>query len=153
MTNIDVKEYWREIRQLAAKFDPAAFERDLREEDPANREHLKRSEAEVWLTSLDVRKSGSVGGMTLTMRPYRAAEVIFNGLYRLATDVEIDAERERLAIAKREIDAKELARKQTIHTTSEVKIDADSFAAAVAGAMRAERDAAKKRPDKPEGNQ
>ena len=108
---MDVKHYWREIRQIAARFDPEALDKDRNEEDPAERVHLRRSEKPVWLISVENREKGSVAGMVVEMKPYAAAERIFAATHRLANEQEIKTEISRRALAKERIEEEERQRK------------------------------------------
>ncbi len=46
-----IKEYWKNLRRIAAKLDPEAAELDAAEEDKESRVHLEKSGKEIWLIS------------------------------------------------------------------------------------------------------
>lgn len=108
---MDYKQYHREIRKIAAQFDPEAALRDAQEEDPAERIHLRRSKAEVWITSVDNAEKSSVGGQVVTASPFIAAENIYRGTHRKSTDEEIAAEKDRREKESKRIKDEERERK------------------------------------------
>jgi hypothetical protein len=126
---MDVKEYWKAIRKKAAEFDPEAAEQDRREDSPEDRTHLKNSSVAVRLVSVDNLEKGSRGGMVILARPYLAAELLFAGTHRLATDEEWNAY--SVEQDKRRSQIEEEARASATKGTR-VNVPAEALAAAIA---------------------
>ncbi len=146
----DVKAYWRNVREIAAKHDPEAFQRDREEEDPALRVNLRTSIVPVWLVSLDDPQTGSVPGRIFVMRPYAAAERLFSKTHRLATPDEIAAEEARNTIKHDEIVAEAIAAKNTVTTNTNVSVNTDGIVDAVVAAMQVVQDRKQPKPAKAE---
>lgn len=131
---MDLKEYWKRVRKLAAQFDPDSAAADAAELEQIDRVHLKTSMHPVRLISLDNEMKGSRGGQVVEARPYLAAERILDGTHRLATAEEYAAHEVAQGITRENIQREESAR---VTKGTQVTVDPIALAAAIAGIMPA----------------
>lgn len=148
---MDVREYWKKIRAIAAKFDPDALQKDREEDDAVERTHLRRSTKPVWLMSIDNPATSSVAGSVVLMKPYAAAERIFAQTHREATPQEIEAEEARRLTKREEILAEDLAAKSKVTTHTHITVDSGEIAEKVAAAMAITKQARAQRTPEPAG--
>ncbi len=136
---MEVREYWKKIRAIAAKFDPDALQRDREEDEPVERTHLRRSIMPVWLMSIDNHATGSVAGSVVLMKPYSAAERIYAQTHREATPQEIKAYESMHVERREQILAEDLAAKSKVTTHTHVTVDSGEIAEKVAASLSASR--------------
>ena len=88
-----LQAYWMKVALVAAQADPATAAADARMQmvNPKhNSAYLRRSDKQVWITSLKVAgKTGSIGGRVFSVGPWMAGERIASGTHQLSTEEEI----------------------------------------------------------------
>lgn len=106
-----VKQYWRNVRAMAAKLDPEAAELDQNEVERELRVHLERSQKEIWLVSRNDDKTGGVAGKVASAHPWIAARWLKDQSHELATPDQVAAHKLELAQRKEQIEKDEADRK------------------------------------------
>ena len=126
---MNIKEYWRNLRDLASQLDPEAAELDAKEHEPAMRTHLQRSQKEIWLISIVNEEKGSHPGVVVSAHPMVAAQYIKDKTHELATKEQVAAWQATLDARRVEIAAQVQAAKGPV---PQIVISPEIVAAAAA---------------------
>lgn len=113
---LNIKEYWRSVRKIAASLDPEAARLDASEESDDLRVHLDMSAKEIWLVSLEHDKTGGRAGSVVSARPLIAAGWLKEGTHVLASEEQIAAHKAEL-LARKEVIEKEEADRKGVPTS------------------------------------
>jgi hypothetical protein len=129
---MNIKEYWKSVRKVAADLDPEAAQLDATEQDPALRTNLDLSQKEMWLVSIRNEQIGTLAGRVVSAHPMNAARLIKELTHVLASPEQVQKHKAELATRRDQILAEERERKGQ-QAPPQIVISSELVAAAAAG--------------------
>jgi hypothetical protein len=129
---MNIKEYWKSVRKVAATLDPAAAGLDAEEQDPALRTNLDLSQKEIWLVSIRNEQIGTVPGKVISAHPMNAARLLKESSHTLASPEQVQKYKAELDARRDSILAEERERKGQ-QAPPQIVISSELVAAAAAG--------------------
>jgi hypothetical protein len=130
---MNIKEYWKSVRKVAAELDPEAAKLDADEQDSALRTHLDLSQKEVWLVSIRNEQIGTVAGSVVSAHPMNAARLLKEATHVLARPEQVQKHKAELDRRREAILAEERERKgQGQQAPPQIVISQDVVAAVAA---------------------
>jgi hypothetical protein len=129
---MNIKEYWKSVRKVAAGLDQAAAQLDANEQDPALRQNLDLSQKEIWLVSIRNEQVGTIEGVVVSAHPMNAARLLKEQTHVLASPEQVQRHKAELANRRDKIMAEERERKGQ-QAPPQIVISPELVAAAAAG--------------------
>lgn len=130
---MNIKEYWKSVRKVAADLDPEAAKLDADEQDSALRTNLDLSQKEIWLVSIQNEQIGTIAGKVTSAHPMNAARLLKESTHVLARPEQVQRYKAELAERRDNILAEERERKGQQTQQPQIVISSELIAAAAAG--------------------